>query len=154
MEEKDHAKRWELHTRELIRHLEAKRDDTIKDQVAGEYSNLAVALYQQARLTEARAAALNGKEGWREDFIKRVDQVLAAVSLADTELCECLPQYDLWQKFTIERFEQHYLLHCVDCQKLFACSQLPEDLKKFNKVRSAVVKAQSLDESIPDSTPL
>jgi len=116
----------------------------------GQYSNLAQALYQQVRLSEAREATLKGLAGWKEAFLIHIDKVQKAVNCVDFPLCKCQADLPFYQRFSLQDYGGLRLLQCPKCGEFFALTVLPEQLNKIRSGRIDLAKNKDASKSTPD----
>lgn len=140
----DFAKRSEVYHRAQIKELERKAlcatEGPWEEILRSQYAQLAISLYTQGRLAEAKVAAEKCEPAWSKDFLLRVDGYLNAIEEAEKPLCACAPEMELHQQFSISRFQQWFILHCIFCNKFFAVVELPDPLAKIQNTRDYIGK--------------
>lgn len=159
MKKIDQAKRNENYARAEIERLEsvfgleeAESVPSLVYAIQAQHSVLAQALYEQARLAEAREAAEKGLPGWKEDYIRHIKGVEAALERRDAPLCLCREALPLYQRYSLQDFNGIKLLQCPICKQSFALAVLPEELAKISSGRIDLAKNDDVRRSIPDET--
>lgn len=143
---------------EIEADITSTRDyDTLRDwesQIQGHNAHLALALYAQGKIDEAREAAKRAMPVWRDRFLPRLESVAKALLEIDKTDCECLPDVELHQKFSIEVYDNIFLLRCVACDACHARSELPEFLSKIQNKRVELAGNTDIKKSFRDDATL
>lgn len=150
-ENEEYARAEILRLEALLMPEEPEAAASLQRLTQGSYACLAHALWMQARLTEARAAALRGQPGWRETFVTYIDKVQKALNCIDLPLCECLPDEPYHKRFSLQTYGPYNLLECPKCREFFALTQLPEELNKMRSGRIDLLKNTETSKSIADN---
>lgn len=134
----------------LLASEEAEALPSIQKAIQSQYSNLAQALYEQTRLTEAREAARQGLDGWRDAYEQFLESMQKALNCIDGDLCDCMEGAPYYQRFSIQQYGIYTILQCPQCGERFALTNPPEQIRKINSGRVDLAKNKETSKSIPD----